>query len=789
MMRTKRPTLYQRLALATASLVLVFQIPSLVRSDEPGTQPPSDTLSKKHEGTRQLALQRYFRDELWVKVASNSCINCHNAKGDAEDSDLILRDPSKARPEERDAILRHNLLAFEKISTRQEKGQSLLLSKVVGKLDHEGEQVLKPDSTRYRIVEGFVNRATGKGVEAFANDDTAGAYDPPPFFQGVAMLDDSRLLRRVTLSLGARLPSAEERAAVEKSGLEAIETILSQIMTEDAFYDRLAEGFNDIFLTPGIEDSPLSYNHFSKTRHWYQKYDLSHIKDEKERREAGYKLAREYREAMKREPMELIKYIVRNERPFTELVTADYILVSPYTSRGYGVYEEIKDKFQNSDTPYEYIPVRLKALQHRNGRDHQVTPTGYFPHAGIMSTFQYLRRYPTTDTNRNRLRSRMYYQHFLGVDILALAPRNVDTAAVSAKFDNPTMQASDCVVCHTTMDPVAGLFQDYQNKSNDYGPRKEGWYQDMFAPGREGIDLVEKDRWRVLPWLGEQTAKDPRFAVAMVEHVWYILTGRKVLLPPQDIEDPVFASRHRAYRMQRDEIERIAVYFAENGFDLKDVFRQLVVSPFYRADGLATVVKHPRRQAELNDLGLVRLLSPEQLERKLNAIFGKRWGRLREQTAILYGGLDYKQITQRIDAPSGAMGAIQRTMANDVSCKNVAVDFTTEPKQRRLFPHTELDVVPGASPQADKQIREAIVHLHQHLLGRTDKTDAAEVDRTYALFTAILSDAKSKKNLEKIDSYFCRGCGDKRVPDPHYTLRAWRGVVTYLLRQHEFLYE
>jgi hypothetical protein len=25
--------------------------------------------------------------------------------------------------------------------------------------------------------------------------------------------------------------------------------------------------------------------------------------------------------------------------------------------------------------------------------------------------------------------------------------------------------------------------------------------------------------------------------------------------------------------------------------------------------------------------------------------------------------------------------------------------------------------------------------------------------------------------------------------DPHYTIRAWRGVVTYLLRRQEFLYE
>ncbi len=28
-----------------------------------------------------------------------------------------------------------------------------------------------------------------------------------------------------------------------------------------------------------------------------------------------------------------------------------------------------------------------------------------------------------------------------------------------------------------------------------------------------------------------------------------------------------------------------------------------------------------------------------------------------------------------------------------------------------------------------------------------------------------------------------------RDADPDYTIRAWRAVVTYLLRQHEFLYE
>ena len=134
----------------------------------------------------------------------------------------------------------------------------------------------------------------------------------------------------------------------------------------------------------------------------------------------------------------------------------------------------------------------------------------------------------------------MYFQHFLGVDVMSLAPRVADPAVVSTKFANPTLQAPECVVCHKVIDPVAGLFQDYFKETGDFGPRKGGWFTDMFPPGLDGRDLPTEDRWRALQWLGEETANDPRFAVAMVEHAYYILMGRRPLLPPQDIEDPLF---------------------------------------------------------------------------------------------------------------------------------------------------------------------------------------------------------------------------------------------------------
>ena len=51
------------------------------------------------------------------------------------------------------------------------------------------------------------------------------------------------------------------------------------------------------------------------------------------------------------------------------------------------------------------------------------------------------------------------------------------------------------------------------------------------------------------------------------------------------------------------------------------------------------------------------------------------------------------------------------------------------------------------------------------------------------------NDAAAKKNFEKEENYSCRQNLVQPVPDPNYTVRAWRAVVTYLMRRQEFLYE
>jgi hypothetical protein len=176
------------------------------------------------------------------------------------------------------------------------------------------------------------------------------------------------------------------------------------------------------------------------------------------------------------------------------------------------------------------------------------------------------------------------------------------------------------------------------------------------------------------------------------------------------------------------------------------------------------------------------MLAPEQVERKIEAVFGQRWGKLTDQMAKLYGGIDSKEVTERAADPSGAMGAIQRILSNDVAARHVARDFASPGTERRLFPGIEPDVLPGG--EGDAAIRKAIAHLHERILGRHDAADSAEVERTFKLFAGIVADAKTQKGLDKRDL-----AAGKATDDPHYTIRAWRAVVTYLLRRPEFLYE
>ena len=151
----------------------------------------------------------------------------------------------------------------------------------------------------------------------------------------------------------------------------------------------------------------------------------------------------------------------------------------------------------------------------------------------------------------------------------------------------------------------------------------------------------------------------------------------------------------------------------------------------------------PGRRAELDDVGLVRMLGPEQVERKVNAVFGKRWGKLQDQMAILYGGIDSQEVTERAADPSGAMGAIQRLLSNDVACQFTLRDFALKPPIAGCSRASSPASCPAPPPRPTRRSAGPSSTCTSSILGRHDAADSEEVARTFDLFAGTVADAEA----------------------------------------------
>jgi hypothetical protein len=176
----------------------------------------------------------FFVNEVWQKVAAQSCLKCHKAGGaaDEENSEFLLKDPERALGPEREDILRFNRLAFVAVARSMKGDQSRLLLKAVGKLNHGGEEAIKADSPAYQILGDFVKRIHAPLPEAVLAQAAANDRNLPPYFNGIVMMDDRKLLRRVTLSLAGRLPTEAELSAISQQGRKALPGLLDAVMRE-----------------------------------------------------------------------------------------------------------------------------------------------------------------------------------------------------------------------------------------------------------------------------------------------------------------------------------------------------------------------------------------------------------------------------------------------------------------------------------------------------------------------------------------------------------------------------
>lgn len=716
--------------------------------------------------------ETFFTDALWPDLLQGDCTNCH-VSGALAGSTRFVLDPG-------DPATSFAAASWAANATDTNVDGSLIELKPTNQVAHGGGTRVALGSSQHDLLLEFLTHFEGLDCEPAAQVPVT------PYYDQIGFIEPERLLQRVAFTLGNRLPTDTERVAVQAGGLTAFEPILRDMLDEQPFYDRVKEGFGDILLTerathPSTPGSVLSWGWFP-SRQWYEVGTSSW--------EDYWHLLEPYDRGMAFEPVEFIQHVLANDRPFTEIVTGDYMVVSPYSARaydlqsGFTMYDNVVAQFDDPNDPTEFVQTRLPEPTYTDGTGLGST-TGFYPHAGILSTPHYTRRHQSTDTNRNRHRARQVYKHFLGVDVMELAPAVTDAAAVTASYDTPTMQAPECVACHQIIDPLAGLFQQVDTEG-DFAPWTP-WHTDMFPPGFEGETIPTSELWRSYQWLGERIAADPRFAVAMTEHAWYILTQDKVVTAPLDTADPLYQARLRAYSAQRELIHDAADVFTNSNFDFKAMFAHLVMSEAYRAETWLGGTMSDERAAELEPLGIDALLTPEQLHRKMELLFGadiraaKTW---LNPPDLLYGGLNFVDVTERIQDPNAVMGAKMRRWAGEVSCHVVSKELMDGPQlPHLLFPDIDADTTDETA------IRDVLSHLHQLILNRLDDPDSPEVDRSYQLWSTLRAEGLQRISFGD-ESYLlmwnCRTLtGDRQ--DDDYVIRAWQGVLTYLLRRPEFL--
>jgi hypothetical protein len=275
-------------------------------------------------------------------------------------------------------------------------------------------------------------------------------------------------------------------------------------------------------------------------------------------------------------------------------------------------------------------------------------------------------------------------------------------------------------------------------------------------------------------------------------------------LPEPQIDPDVDPALERAYNVQQQILRTIQQRFIDSDYNFKLLVREIVLSPYFRAKNATPLTVE--METELSTFGTARLLTPEHLNRKIEATTGVRWQRrpdrpdyLLDDYRIFYGGIDSDLVTQRVTEPNGVMASLAQRMAYEVACSSVPYDFSKPAHERVLFPNINRD-----TPLSDSsdQVRDAVRHLHQRLLGEEvvneDELAAtmAVLIESYDLGRAGLADETVPQELAQPCRLFNdRITGDslpqeRRINgDPEYTIRAWMAAVSYLLSDYRFLYE
>ena len=413
-----------------------------------------------------------------ASIVETKCATCHREGGVSGNTRLVFAAGSNRQTA--------NLATFEDFLATVDEGAALILNKVQG-VSHGGGIQLAAGTEGFAAMERFLALLQG-------GPDGGPSVTPATLFDGVKMEPARSTLRRAAIVFAGRIPTGAEYDSIKTGGIASLRKAIRALMTGPNFHEFLIRGANDQLLTDRDLNGwvlPRFGDFVDYTNEYYRRVKA-----------AGHFTADEVQQwdhtvqyGAVRAPLELIAHVVDNDLPYTEVLTADYIMANPAAAKAYGASTPFNDpldltEFQPSEivSYYRDDDSKDKVVAFSEGSVVHVRDPGNlrtdYPHSGVLNTTTFLYRYPSTATNRNRARSRWTYYHFLGLDVEKSASRTTDPDAL-ADTNNPTMHNPACTVCHSVLDPVAGAFQNYGD---------EGLYRDQWG-GMHSLDYLYRQQY------------------------------------------------------------------------------------------------------------------------------------------------------------------------------------------------------------------------------------------------------------------------------------------------------
>jgi hypothetical protein len=663
-----------------------------------------------------------FGTEIETSVVQARCVACHVEGGLARNSALQFQRSNTASA----------LNNFGALSAYvDEKGSDLLLAKITGEQGHAGGKQLARDSEGYASIEKMLTElstSTDTTSYVFNSSDDGASARQASFLTEVMLEPRQATLRRAALLLQGRLPTdAETSSAVSDETLRAT---LRGLMEGPAFREFVVTGVNDRLLTDALDNIPITtgFPNFVKLRNYIfdSGNDFAIINNP-------------LGNPLKRASGELVAHVIEKDRPYSEILTADYMMMNPLLNE----FLEGDAIFSEDDTSAVFKPSRIKGFyptsslemidEDPNGPDKYSIigpPLDFYPHAGLLNDLAFLDRYPTTATNRNRARARWTFYHFLGIDIEKSSLRPLDEASLT-DVNNPTMNNPNCTVCHALLDPVAGAFQNWGEFNSFKGDGEHDtldsfykyptdgsqslyqtgdlWYRDMRSPGLLGLEITEE--YSTLASLAALIIKEDGFLEASAKFWWPAIFGREVVERPSDESDQSYAGKYRVYSAQQAAIKAFGGKLDLN-MNAKDMLVEMIMSPWFGAsEQLNSAYSNDHAIA---NLGNKQLLTPEQLARKTRSVTGVAWRtRLHpngiitwphDQLGVLLGGIDSDAVTSRAIELTPMISTVLQTYSTETACLATLREFSLPVGDRKLFSFVDEKTTPFISHELEIKV-------------------------------------------------------------------------------------